>query len=460
MHLRHRGTSAAPLALLAALLWVAPSGHAASPDAGVVVTGYATPVVRQVDLASRLKVGWISFGVIWWRYETTPGSYRRLGHPDRERWAQLGAELAAAKAHGLKVSVTFFRPPPWARASDDERAGPAADRVDDFARFVDDVVRTYGGDIDAYATWNEPNIDLFWRDPDPNAYARLHRAAASRIRAGDPSASIVLGPFAGNAPNALGFTSSVYANGVRRSVDRLGWNVYPATAPWVRGDAATLDSVRLLGPLLRRVDPGRRVWIGEVGWSTCACGNEAFNVVSPPVQADYLLSALSYTRRYLRGLVDRMSVYSLADGPNETAWPENHGLVRFDFRPKPAFRALAGARAALSGPRVRWRRNASGPGGAVRGLRLVPRRGVIRVSARLTLPSSGRVRVFGYWRGRWRPLASERIRSGRVSLPIEDRGFRAIRVMVRGPRSGWVTAQMPVPSAPRISTAARARLRT
>ena len=446
-------------AVMVALLWAAPSGHAASQDVGVVVTGWATPIERQVDLASRLDAGWISFGVVWWRYETTPRSYTRPGHPDRERWTQLGEELAAAKARGLKVSVTFFRPPPWARASDDERAGPAAGRVDDFVRFVDDVARTYGEDIDAYATWNEPNIDQFWRGPDPVAYARLHRAAAGRISAVDPSASIILGPFAGNAPNALGFVSAVYARGVRGTVDRLGWNVYPATAPWVRGDTATLDGVRLLAPLLRRVDPGRRVWIGELGWSTCACGSEAFNVVSPPVQADYLLSALSYTRRYLRGLVDRTSVYSLADGPNRTVWAENHGLVRYDFRPKPAYRALVGARRELSGPGVRWRRSAVGSGGAVRGLRLVPRRGVIRVSARLALPSSGRVRVFGYWRGRWRPLTSGRAGAGRLSLSIEDRGFRAIRVMVRGPRSGWVVAQMPVPSAPRISTT-RARTRT
>ncbi len=195
-------------AVMVALLWAAPSGHAASQDVGVVVTGWATPIERQVDLASRLDAGWISFGVVWWRYETTPRSYTRPGHPDRERWTQLGEELAAAKARGLKVSVTFFRPPPWARASDDERAGPAAGRVDDFVRFVDDVARTYGEDIDAYATWNEPNIDQFWRGPDPVAYARLHRAAAGRISAVDPSASIILGPFAGNAPNALGFASS------------------------------------------------------------------------------------------------------------------------------------------------------------------------------------------------------------------------------------------------------------
>lgn len=446
------------VALVGALgLSVAPQqGQASTPDAGAFVTGYATPIERQIELTSQLGVGWVTLPISWSFYEYEPEAHLTPGTDQYERWERLGDQLAVARAGGLKVMVTFMTTPPWAQEFADARSGPAPDRYADFAQFVDDLTRRYGSQIDAYATWNEPNIDLFWLRPDPAAYARLHVLAASTIRANDPTATVVLGPIAGNASNAYSYLTAVYENGVKGTVNRVGWNVYPPGAPWVRGGRESYDGFSTaLSSLLRRLDPGRRVWLAETGWSTCrGCPGGTPNVVSASRQADYLLSALAIKRRYFRGLVDRMFVYSLADGPDASSWSQSHGLVRVDFTRKSAYNALRGASKSLAKPKLRWRRTAAGEAGAIRNLILTSRRGVVRAAARLEPESADEFRVLGYWRGRWRTIEKRPARSGGALVRIPDVGYRAIRAQIGTPGSSWVVAQLPVPAGPNISSRA------
>lgn len=429
--------------------------RAATPDAGAVITGYATPIERQIDLTGQLGVGWVTLPMSWSFYEAEPDAYLKPGTDQAARWEQLGSQLARAKARGLRVMVTFVRTPQWARQFPaDSSSGPAPSHFGDFDNFVGDVSSRYGQYIDAYATWNEPNIDLFWLNPDPAAYARLHVLAASTIRTNDPNATVVLGPIAGNVEGSFQYLTQLYTNGVLGTFNRLGWNVYPPGPPWNRVGRESFDgSSTALASLLRRLDPGRRVWIGETGWSTCGgCFPGTLNVASLAQQADYLLSALAIKRRYLRGLVDRIFFYSLADGPNGANWSENHGLVRFDFRPKPSFATIQRAESALSTPKLRWRRDAAGTSGQIKNLQLRSRRGVIRATARIAPAVSGRLRVFGYWRGSWRELEDRTARPGGMGLSIADVGYLAIRVQIGRSGPGWVTAQMPVPLGPKIST--------
>ena len=222
--------------------------------------------------------------------------------------------------------MTFKSTPYWARPPElrgERNAPPVQSAYPEYADFLGDVAREYGQYIDAYATWNEPNIDQFWRGPDPLAYAELHRLAASAIRAADPTARVLLGPFAGNAPGSFEYLARVYGGGVRGTLDAVAWNSYPTKEP--EFGLSSLDEQFRLAGYLRRLDPGRRVWLTELSWSTCRqCG--VFNVASPKLQADYLLRSYSYRKRYLRGFVDRVFWYNLADGQDERSWTSNHGL--------------------------------------------------------------------------------------------------------------------------------------
>ncbi len=440
-------------ALACGALVVAPAlASAATTDAGAVIAGNESEPRLQIDQARAAGLRQVSFFVNWSRFEPNPDNNLTPGAA-RTRFEELGATFRYARSRGVKVLVTFKTPPVWARSTrSDPRSGPAPGARDDFAAFVGDLAREYGDSIDVYAVWNEPNIDQFWLNPDPAAYAALHRATAVSIRQNDPTARVMIGPIAGNGPDAKGFLRRAYAAGLRGYVNLLGWNTYPATAP-ERGSPSALDSIFGVATLMRRVDPGRRAWITETSWSTCtACGE--FNVVTPAVQSDYLVRTLSYRRRYLRGFIDQVNWYNLTDGQDPARWASNHGLRFNDRRAKPAYTSLRLIDRRLAAPRG-LKRAGTSAGASVSSLRMSSRRGRITVRAGLRITGAGRLRVEGYWRGRWRPIDSGAARTGAFRTTIDDDGWRAVRIRAKGARGGWALAGAVVPNAPAISTRAR-----
>jgi hypothetical protein len=315
-----------------------------------------------------------------------------------------------------------------------------------------------GPSVDAYGTWSEPNVEAYWRSPDPRAYARLHILTASAIRRADATATVVLGPVAAAIPGFSEYVRGMYAGGVKGTASVVGLNMYPAAEPEDatpdgRAIYNSLDGMFSFAALLRRLDPGRRVWLTEIGWTTCVdCGNS--NVVTKSQQANYLLRTLSYRTRYLRPFVGNVFWYNVRSGENRRRWQSNHGLLEADFRPKPAYLALASASRQLRRPpRVRARQQA---GGAVMRLRpLQSRRGEIRgrlVTKRL--PSGTTVRIEGWWRGRWRPITQARDVGGSPRFVVEDRGYRALRMRARV-RGRWLVVSRNVPNGPALTSARR-----
>lgn len=418
---------------------------------GIAVAGNISSIRTQVDDVRSSGAGWVSLNLGWSLYEPVPDAYEGSGNA-AARWQQLGETLRYAKSRGLRVLVTFKSTPYWARPvllRNERNAPPDAGAFGAYADFLGDVARAYGAHIDAYATWNEPNIDQFWKSPDPAAYAEVHRLAASEVRAADRGAKVLLGPFAGNAPGSFDYLIGVYARGVRGTLDAVGWNSYPTREP--EYGISSLDEQFRLAGHLRRLDPGRRVWLTELGWSTCTqCGT--FNATSPAKQADYLLRSYSYRRRYLAGFVDRLFWYNLADGQDARSWSSNHGLRYSNLRPKPSYRALSRLSSELAPPtRLRHAARSGATSLAVTGIS--SRRGQIRVGVRAERPTTSILRIDGFWRGRWRPIQRKAIR-GKTSLrmKIRDRGYRAIRVRTSIGSSRWLDAGRIVPNAPRLSS--------
>jgi hypothetical protein len=59
--------------------------------------------------------------------------------------------------------------------------GPAAAHRADYAAFAATVARRYPLSA-AVEIWNEPNLDYYWRNPDPVAYGALARQAIAAVR--------------------------------------------------------------------------------------------------------------------------------------------------------------------------------------------------------------------------------------------------------------------------------------
>jgi len=91
---------------------------------------------------------------------------------DKFNWTPLDHAVRTAESQGKKVLLVLGPVPAWASAdpsSPDESWGKGApgpfvaDGLADFERYVTAVVKRYGNRIWAYETWNEANLQTFWK---------------------------------------------------------------------------------------------------------------------------------------------------------------------------------------------------------------------------------------------------------------------------------------------------------
>lgn len=146
---------------------------------------------------------------------------------------------------------------------------------DSFARHAAEVARNSEGRAIAYEIWNEPNLDRFWRSPDPVAYAKVYLKARAAIKAVAPNATVI----AGGLADINGWEE--YA----RTVVRLAKPDALAIHPYIYPVKSTKRALKL----------GVPIWITEVG-----VGREH---ITEPQRARYLARTIRNLRRLpIKGL--------------------------------------------------------------------------------------------------------------------------------------------------------------
>lgn len=129
--------------------------------------------------------------------------------PDTELWQTAGPFVRMIdRAHQLelRVLVNVSHPPAWARP-DDPRA-PADPEA--FGAFMGRLTTLFGGKVDAWQIWNEPNIlpetnGLI----DPEGFLPLLKAGYVAVKDADPDALVV---FPGLAPCSLMYPDAAMDN--------------------------------------------------------------------------------------------------------------------------------------------------------------------------------------------------------------------------------------------------------
>lgn len=252
----------------------------------------------------------------------------------------------AARQRGLEVLVTVWRTPGWANNGAGELAPPAD--PDDFGRFMTWLAGRFRGRVAAYEIWNEPDSRDFFTG-SVEEYAALVRAAHPAVKAGDPSAQVVLG---GPTNNNTDWLRSVYRAGVAGSFDVLATHPYmgpadlPPETPDRRGDNIyLLTHVAAVHQLMKaNGDGGKPIWFTEFGWSSHANrGDEASweRGVSLQQQADYTLRAIRLVRSRFP-YVTAMMLYNERDRATGDVHLDNYGILGRDLSEKPVYAALRG----------------------------------------------------------------------------------------------------------------------
>lgn len=352
-------------AVLAALLVCASAALAAPRYLGVQVhplwsSESRADMLREVDLLADLGVNVARADVGW-------SSLQGAG-PDRwESWyvERLDAFVDAARARGIKVIATLTETPCWAstaparlkqgcegswwdrQVQDYPPADPQA-----YARAARFLTDRYGTKLAALEIWNEPNLSYEFISPRAKKavrYAALVRATYPEAKKGNRGVPVLAGS---TAYSDVDFLRRLYAAGIEGAHD--GISVHPYSDG--RGPASEAAPARLeFAPGIRSVRAAqlaagqpKPLWLTEFGFTACSwCGTLRQQAT---LIADTTRAIPQFA--FVRGA----TVYQLRD--TETApdsWESNFGLLREDFRRRPAYAAFKSAVAEVL---ARWRRAA------------------------------------------------------------------------------------------------------
>src|SRR5688572_19748020 len=167
-------------------------------------------VDRHMARFRSLGVDRLRVSAFWDQIAPRPGRRRKpnfdAGSPTAPQYhfANLDRVVNSAARHGLKVMISITTPAPlWATGDPGRHDRQWKPKPGEFALFSRAIASRYSAQTDQFAALNEPN-QPGWLQPQsdrngpyaPHHYRRLVRAAFPAIRAGDPSATILVGELA------------------------------------------------------------------------------------------------------------------------------------------------------------------------------------------------------------------------------------------------------------------------
>lgn len=322
-----------------------------------VGTNTHLPAADALDLAVDLGGEWVRIDFNWYLAEPSNNSYD---------WSVFDAVIDAAHARGLRVFATIGYGPAWASVSgnrDGESTDNDVPNAAEYQQFVTDATARYAdGRVEAWGTWNEPNLEGFFEGTMEEWLANAFGPAIDGIQAGCPSCLVVGPELASIGDNYADYLqAALQARG--SDLDVISWHIYSAF-PEDDAEAGVskdsfyndLEAHRVFeiggvvvweGPLsVREVAQAEGfgttpIWISETG-EQAAIDN------SSDLEAQRLFVERVVTAQESRAWWDATFFYELTEEHPGGAWPDIHwGLAlrvadpddSFDdnFQRKPAF---------------------------------------------------------------------------------------------------------------------------
>ena len=238
-------------------------------------------IVSQSRLVASSMTGWVREDFHWYRIQRTPDAYD---------WSFTDTTVTALRSEGIQILGVLGHPPGWAtpdRNDDPYDNSFAAPNPQQFAAWAAHTVSRYRGQIQYWQIWNEPDNPHFWFPaPDPRAYANLVHVTAAAIARVAPEVQLVA---AGVNPFSPEFLSAAAAAGLWNDVDIIA--IHPYVNPTDPRDASLDDAVQFLAPLLERYGP-KPIWVTELGWGSGHSDRDPPFVMTPALQATYLVAAM------------------------------------------------------------------------------------------------------------------------------------------------------------------------
>jgi hypothetical protein len=290
-------------------------------------------------------VTWIREDFAWSNIEPQHGRFS---------WTRTDVLMRNAARLGVHVLPMAGYSPGWASGHPESDKYPPT-RPQDYAAFVTAVADRYGiggtfwranprlprVPVTAIELWNEPWLSSLWRPaPDPAAYARLVRSAATAVKARRPRMILIASADLQREGAAIGspdwlapMLAADPALWRSKLVDAWSVHLYcqersplDTTSP----QQIRFDRLLLTRTLTQRAGADKPIWITEFGWNTNPAKADSVNEGQ---QAQYVHDALVRVNTEWSSLVRRSFVYTWT----KPSVDPDYNLLRLDGSPRPAW---------------------------------------------------------------------------------------------------------------------------
>jgi hypothetical protein len=316
---------------------------------------------QTVGLVRQAGFNLIKHQVEWTTIEVSRGQYD---------WSELDAIIDAASSANTRVLLSVQHAPTFYRSS---TSGLFPSDPGTYQSFMQTLASRYRGKVQAYEVWNEENLsrETGAGNVDPANYLPILKAGSTGIRAGDPSALVLLGAPSPTGANVAGqsiddvqYLAQLYALNFGEaksyydaiSVHPSGFSTPPDCTPLTpqcslsgafNNDPSFFAFTRVAqyrDLMVRNGETNKKVWFTEFGYcsaSTPAAGYEYCSFLTAQNQADFLVQAFQKARAldYVGGMVVWNLNFQLAVPQTDEKW--GFGLMRDDWSLRPAYYALA-----------------------------------------------------------------------------------------------------------------------
>lgn len=209
---------------------------------------------------------------VMWEYQDVPDEFAMLREagipmvradfswahqerqPDQWNWERHDAGLAQAKKNGLTLLPILGYAPKWQE--------PAHEHLDAWLASCEKNLDRYGKEMKYWEIWNEHNLAMFWKNPNPDHYLKLLKPTFELIRRKAPEAKVVLG---GTSQIPIPYLETFFKAGGADYFDVM--NIHPYN--WYDIPEAALEpQLKELNALMKKYNVNKEIWITEIGWPT------------------------------------------------------------------------------------------------------------------------------------------------------------------------------------------------
>ncbi|MDE2896698.1 MAG: cellulase family glycosylhydrolase, partial [Chloroflexota bacterium] len=157
---------------------------------------------QTLQMVNEAGIRWIKQHAPWADIETPARGQYFDSAARRSTWDKYDEIVDLAEEAGVDIIARIDRAPAWARVNKAHPTTPPTNYVD-YGRFLSVFADRYRGRVRHYQIWNEPNLAHEWggAPPQPEAYARLLRAANLAIKSVDEDNVVIAAPMAATLEN-------------------------------------------------------------------------------------------------------------------------------------------------------------------------------------------------------------------------------------------------------------------